>query len=49
MERNNRCLTWVEVYTQINKMIDKLDSGLKLYGIPRGGQVVLGIIGFYKF
>ena len=51
MERNNRCLTWEEIYKQIYKLIDKVDElegeKYKVWGIPRGGQIVAGMLGLF--
>jgi len=53
MEQNNRCLNWNHIYGQIeyietnifkdNKTATKKDP-VWIYGIPRGGQVVAGIL-----
>ena len=40
MERNNRCISWVEIF----KRVKNLPKG-KCYGVPRGGQVVAGLTG----
>ncbi len=47
MEQNNRSLNWQEIYLQIDIMLNKLDNKkYKVYGIPRGGQVVAGLLGY---
>jgi len=47
MGRNNRSLTWVEIYLQIDIMLNKLeDKKYGVYGIARGGQVVAGLLGY---
>ncbi|QDP63657.1 MAG: putative GTP cyclohydrolase 1 [Prokaryotic dsDNA virus sp.] len=47
MESNNRSLKWEEIYLQIDKILNQLENKKhKAYGIPRGGQVVVGMLGF---
>mgnify|MGYP003132128634 CR=1 FL=1 len=49
MESNNRSLSWQDIYKQLQKLVKKLENKkVKLYGIPRGGQVVAGLLGIYK-
>ena len=40
MERNNRSITWKEIYDRVKE----LPRG-KYYGVPRGGQVIAGLTG----
>jgi len=40
MERNNRCISWKDIFERV----EKLPKG-KCYGVPRGGQVVAGLTG----
>lgn len=49
MERNNRSIdiSWKMIYNAIDLILNKLDNKKnKIYGIPRGGQVVAGMLGF---
>ena len=49
MESNDRSikLSWKEIYNAIDLFLNKLENKKhKVYGIPRGGQVVAGMLGF---
>lgn len=39
-------ITWKEIYLRVNSLIDSLDNkNIKIYGIPRGGQIIAGLTG----
>tara|TARA_Y100000401_G_scaffold23676_2_gene16234 strand:+ start:7162 stop:8034 length:873 start_codon:yes stop_codon:yes gene_type:complete len=49
MEQNNRSIkiSWSMIYNAIDDLLNSLeDKKHKVYGIPRGGQVVAGMLGF---
>lgn len=57
MERNNRSikLTWDIIFKQADEILNRIfetypdidsDNPLWIYGIPRGGQVVAGVLGY---
>lgn len=49
MEQDNRSIiiSWSMIYTAIDNILNQLDNKkYSVYGIPRGGQVVAGMLGF---
>ena len=49
MEQDNRSIviSWSMIYTAIDGILNQLNNKKKkIYGIPRGGQVVAGMLGF---
>lgn len=47
MEQNNRRISWEEIYSKIDNILNQLENKkYKVWGIPRGGQIVAGMLGF---
>jgi GTP cyclohydrolase I len=38
-------ITWEEIYAKIETLKNNLDKKVKIYGIPRGGQIIAGLTG----
>ena len=38
-------IKWSDIYSRLDKILEKYDGNTKWYGIPRGGQVVAGLTG----
>lgn len=49
MEQKNRSLktniSWQEIYNRLNYLKSAYDPNTKYYGVPRGGQIIAGMLG----